>query len=322
MSRPPSGPPLTIPVIALVTGGTAGIGREIAAKLRATGLTVLITGRDQVRGAAAAADLGAEFLPADHGTIGGNLDLARRLRERVPRLDVLVNNVGGAAFAELSRTGEGHESILALNYLGPVTLTQALLPMLHAHARVVQVVSSAFTMHSGDPFTEPPTYTAIAAYARAKQLNLLATMDLARQLGGHAMVNAVNPGMAWTPGVQALTREAVPAWRYVWPLVRMIQRRASPEKAARTPAVLALHPTGTGQFYESDGKVKPLPQRLRDPALQARAWQAAVHLAEPPHNRDEATIRREPMPSKSAYYEPSGEGSGQSIDARYGSGPA
>jgi NAD(P)-dependent dehydrogenase (short-subunit alcohol dehydrogenase family) len=268
-------------VIALVTGGTAGIGREIAAKLRAAGVTVLITGRDQVRGAAAAADLDAEFLPADHSTIGGNLDLARRLRERVPRLDALVNNVGGAAFAEMTRTGEGHESILALNYLGPVTLTHALMPMLSTQARVVQVVSSAFTMHSGDPFTEPPTYTAIAAYAGAKQLNLLATMDLARHLAGRAMVNAVNPGMAWTPGVEALTPKAVPAWRYVWPIVRLIQRRVSPEKAARTPALLALHPTGTGELYESDGKVKQLPQRLREPALQARAWRAAVDLAGP-----------------------------------------
>jgi NAD(P)-dependent dehydrogenase (short-subunit alcohol dehydrogenase family) len=107
---------------------------------------------------------------------------------------------------------------------------------------------------------------------------LLATMSLARQLAGRARVNAVNPGMAWTPGVQALTPQAVPTWRYVWPLARMIQRRASPEKAARTPALLALHPTGSGQFHESDGKVKPLPERLRDPALQD-AWQAAVDLA-------------------------------------------
>ena len=71
-------------MIALVTGGTPGIGRQIADKLHAAGLTVLITGRDQPRGAAAAADFGAKFLPADHATIGGNLDLARRLRERIP----------------------------------------------------------------------------------------------------------------------------------------------------------------------------------------------------------------------------------------------
>ncbi|MBB5867782.1 NAD(P)-dependent dehydrogenase (short-subunit alcohol dehydrogenase family) [Allocatelliglobosispora scoriae] len=265
-----------------MTGGTAGIGRQIAAKLRSAGLTVLVTGRDQQRGAAAAADLGATFLSADHATIAGNLDLARRVRELAPRLDVLVNNVGGAAFPQRTVTAEGHEATLALNYLGPIVLTRALLPTLTADARVVQVVSSAFTMHSGDPFTEPAGYTAISAYARAKQLNLLATLSLARQLTGDATVNAVNPGMAWTPGVQALTPQSVPAWRYIWPLVRMIQRRAAPEKAARIPALLALHPDGTGRFYESDGKAKPLPQRLLDPALQARAWQTAVDLTSPP----------------------------------------
>ncbi|MFG1685809.1 SDR family NAD(P)-dependent oxidoreductase [Nonomuraea sp. NPDC049269] len=273
-------------MIALVTGGTAGIGLQIAGKLRAAGMTVLITGRDQPRGAAAAADLDATFLPADHLTIAGNLDLARRVREHVPRLDVLVNNVGGGAFTERTVTAEGHEATLALNYLGPVALTQALLPTLVEDARIVQVVSSAFTMHTDDPFTEPPTYTAIAAYARAKQLNLLATMSLARQQVGHTAVNAVNPGMAWTPGVQALTPQAVPAWRYIWPLVRMIQRRASPEKAARVPALLAQRPTGTGQLYESNGKVKAPPARLHDPALQDRARQTVADLTASRHIAD------------------------------------
>lgn len=282
-------------MIALITGGTAGIGREIAAKLRQAGLTVLITGRDQQRGTAVAAELGTLFLVAEHTTIDGNLDLARRLRERAARLDVLVNNVGGGAFPDRALTSEGHEAILALNYLGPIALTYALLPTLAADARVVQVVSSAFTMHTGDPFTEPAAYTAIGAYARAKQLNLLATMSLARRLGAQAAVNAVNPGMAWTPGTQALTPKAVPSWRYVWPLVRAVQRRASPEKAARTPALLALRPTGTGRFHESNGKPKPLPERLRDLGLQDRAWQVAVDAVQARHpTGDDPTPARGP----------------------------
>ncbi|GAA3259745.1 hypothetical protein GCM10010532_111260 [Dactylosporangium siamense] len=267
-------------MIALVTGATAGIGREIAAKLCAAGATVLITGRDQQRGAAVAAELGATFLPADHATVRGNLDLAQRLREDVSRLDVLVNNVGGGAFATRMLTDEGHEATLALNYLGPIVLTQALRPVLASDVHIVQVVSSALTMHTGDPFTEPTPYTAIAAYAQAKQLNLLATMSLARQLGVRARVNAVNPGMAWTPGVQALTPQAVPAWRYIWPLVRAMQRRALPEKAARTPTRLALDPIDTGRFYESRGTAKPLPPRLRDPALHDRAWRFALSTME------------------------------------------
>lgn len=282
---------------ALVTGGTGGIGAHVAASLRAAGLTVFVTGRDAARGAAAAADLGATFLPAEHTTIRGNLDLADRLRRRVDRLDVLVNNVGGAAWPQRSVTAEGHEAVLALNYLGPVALTHALLPLLSPGASVVQVVSSAFTMHSGDPFQEPAAYTAIRAYARAKQLNLLAAMSLARRLtegpsgatdradgpAGGVHVNAVNPGMAWTPGVQSLTPRSVPAWRFIWPLVRAVQRRAAPQRAARVPAALALDPGGTGRFHESTGKVTDLPPRLRDPALQDRAWQFAADLATAAH---------------------------------------
>jgi NAD(P)-dependent dehydrogenase (short-subunit alcohol dehydrogenase family) len=88
--------------------------------------------------------------------------------------------------------------------------TRALLPALAADVHVVNVVSSAYTTYTGDPFTEPDRYVGINAYARAKLLHLLATMSLARQLGVHARVNAINPGMAWTPGTQALTPAAVP----------------------------------------------------------------------------------------------------------------
>jgi NAD(P)-dependent dehydrogenase (short-subunit alcohol dehydrogenase family) len=272
-------------VIALVTGGTAGIGHEIAAGLRAAGSTVLVTGRDQARGERVAADLDVTFVPADHATIRGNLELARDLAWRLPGpLDILVNNVGGGAFARRTVTDEGHEATLSLNYLGPVALTHALRPDLRQGAHLVQVVSSAFTMHTGDPFNEPARYTAIAAYAQAKQLSLLATMSLARQLAGQADVNAVNPGMAWTPGVEALTPQSVPAWRYIWPLVRMMQRRASPQKAASAPVRLALDPADTGQFHESDGTARALPARLRDPALQDRAWQAAIDLIPPPES--------------------------------------
>lgn len=267
-------------MIALVTGGTAGIGREIAATLRAAGATVHVTGRDPDRGEAAAAELGATFLPTDHASLAGNLSLAERMRRVTSGIDVLVNNVGGIPSAERTLTAEGHETILALNYLGPVALTHALLPLLSENARIVQIVSSALTMHTADPFTEPSPYRAIAAYAQAKQLNLLATMSLARRLAGRNAVNAVNPGMAWTPNVQALTPQAVPAWRYIWPLVRAVQRRRPPEKAARLPATLALRPPGTGQYYESNGKPRALPSRLRDAALHDRAWQTAVDMAD------------------------------------------
>ena len=266
-------------MIALVTGGTGGIGFATAARLCAEGVTVLVTGRDAARGTAAAEKLhGAEFLAADHLTIAGNLDLAARVQSRTDRIDILVNNVGGAAFARRTTTPEGHEAVLALNYLGPIALTQALQPSLAQGARVVQIVSSAFTMYKDDPFVEPEDYTAINAYARAKQLNLLATLHFAGVLSRGAHVNAVNPGMAWTPGVAAMTRETVPQWRLIWPIVRAVQRRSSPEKAARVPVLLATSATSNGEYYESNGEPKPLSARLLDDEWRRRAWNDVAEL--------------------------------------------
>jgi hypothetical protein len=73
-----------------------------------------------------------------------------------------------------------------------------------------------------------------------------------------------------------MTRGTVPAWRYIWPLMRAIQRTGSPARAARLPVRLALSPAGTGAFYESNGRARALPERLRDPALQDRAWAEAT----------------------------------------------
>ncbi len=99
---------------------------------------MLITGRDPGRGlealerlrrAAGHPDL--VFLDADHETVGGNQRLARRVRDRVHRLDVLVNNVGGLP-ATRQETADGYEATLAANAVGTFALTQALLPLLQA----------------------------------------------------------------------------------------------------------------------------------------------------------------------------------------------
>jgi NAD(P)-dependent dehydrogenase (short-subunit alcohol dehydrogenase family) len=266
---------------AIVTGATAGIGGQIAKSLVDAGLEVVITGRDAARGEAAAVAIGATFLRVDHSSLAANRAAGAQLA-RTP-IDILVNNVGGgAAVAERTTTAEGHELNLALNYLGPVTLTRELLPALTPGAHVVNVVSSAYAMVRGDPWVESNPYVAILAHARSKQLHLLATMSLARRLGDAARVNAVNPGMAWTPGTQALTPAAVPAWRYIWPVVRFFQRRASPAKAARCPIMWALRPPTTGAYVESDSRPRPLPVRLRDPVLQDRAWEWPVTLGDAP----------------------------------------
>jgi NAD(P)-dependent dehydrogenase (short-subunit alcohol dehydrogenase family) len=154
-----------------------------------------------------------------------------------------------------------------------------------APARVVTVVSSAHAMWKRDPFADlhaRQRYVGIEAYAHAKLLSLLWTLALARRLDGTGVVaNATNPGMAWTPGTQSLTRQAVPAWRWVWPLVRLLQRRASPEAAARSSVFLAAAEEAasiTGQYFVSKAQPKrPSPLAL-DIGNQERAWRLAATL--------------------------------------------
>jgi len=258
--------------IALVTGGTDGIGLHIASGLAALGARVIVTGRDHGRGTSAAAQINARtgrdqvsFIQVDHLTVGANQLLAEQLRNSLDRLDILVNNVG-RVFATRQETADGYEATLALCFAGPVALTEAVLPLLarSRDARVVNMNSSAYKMWHHDPFDDVQSqrgYVGIQAHAHAKLLNLLWTFALAQRLKGQGVsVNATNPGAAWTPGTAQLTPEAIPAWRFIWPVVRFFQRRGSPSKAAQTPLWLAASGEAsaiTGTYAEKRRRQRP-----------------------------------------------------------------
>jgi NAD(P)-dependent dehydrogenase (short-subunit alcohol dehydrogenase family) len=275
----------------LVTGATAGVGFATAARLAELGHTTFVTGRNEQRGLVAAEELrrrsgnrDVRFLGADHASVGGNLKLAATLLEQIERLDVLVNNVGGI-YTERWETADGYEGTLAMNFVGPVALTRELLPHLREEGgRCVNVVSSAFTMFQGDPFSDPhcrERYVGIDAYGRAKLLNVLWTQALAEEKRGFTAY-LVNPGMAWTPSLQRLQRRAVPAWRFVWPLVRWFQRRASPEDAARAPAYVASAPDlaePSGTYFNEKGRPEPLRDSTTNPCNARRAWALGEALA-------------------------------------------
>ena len=271
---------------ALVTGGTGGIGFHTAVGLARAGARVFITGRNEPRGRQAIKELrrlaghdAIDLLVADASSVRANTWLAEEVSQRVVRLDILVNNAGRVILSR-TETPDGFEATLALNFIGPFVLTTHLLPLLSQApaARVVNVVSSAFEMWTRDPFEDLEyrrEYVALEAHARAKLLNLLFTLALARRLAGSRVVaNAVNPGMAWTPGVAALTPDAVPHWRYIWPVVRWVQRRASAQAAAAAPLLLAASPTlahVSGRYFNGVNE-KRLPGRVTDVTTQDRTW--------------------------------------------------
>jgi NAD(P)-dependent dehydrogenase (short-subunit alcohol dehydrogenase family) len=271
---------------ALVTGATSGIGFSTARRLATRGATVLVTGRDPRRGAEAAERLqrasghdGVEFIRVDHSTVNANVALAEELRSRLARLDLLVNNVGGLVPSRVV-TRDGNELTLALNFVTPVVLTESLAPLMAESdsARCVNVISSSFKMAKGDPLEDlqfERSYAPLLVLARAKFLALVWTAALAdRYRGGRLSAVAVNPGMAWTPGTQALTREAVPAWRYIWPIVRFFQRRADPDRAGAACEAVALASASEidGRYFDGQ-KPHMLPARVLDPELRQRVLQ-------------------------------------------------
>lgn len=280
--------------VALVTGATSGIGFCTAAALARMGAAVFVTGRDEERGRDAEARLRAaaghaaiHFLAADASTVGGNQRLAQTLLAATERLDVLVNNVGGA-FNDRATTDDGYEASLATNAVGPFALTGALLPLLRtgAPARVVNVASAAHTMWKGDPLADlhaEASFLGSLAYARSKLLNVLWTFELARRLEGSAVVaNAVDPGTAWTSMTQGTAPRSMPTWlALAWPLVRWFQRRGTPEDAARSSIFAASAPEAahlTGVYFGSDARPERPSAAAVDPALQARAWERMTRL--------------------------------------------
>jgi NAD(P)-dependent dehydrogenase (short-subunit alcohol dehydrogenase family) len=279
----------------LVTGGTAGIGYATARDLVGRGARVIITGRDADRGNEAAAvlasdrsDASVRFLRADHATVGGNQRLARDVAVQTTGLDVLVNNVGGLTDTR-RETADGYECTLAMNFVGPYALTMQLLPLLRAAApsRCVNVVSAAFKLWKRDPFDDVQATRSFVGgdvYAHTKLLNVLFGLALADRLADERItVNLVHPGVTWTQMTQSQTVETMPSWRWVWPVVRAIQRHGTPEKAARRVVYLtaaAEAEASTGEYFERGRRPRWLSARELDHTTQERAWELGAQLVD------------------------------------------
>jgi len=183
--------------VAVVTGGTRGIGMMMARGLLSAGATVYVSSRKPEAGEAAVAELSqhgtVHSMPADVSTEDGCLRLAQQVGEREERLDILVNNAGtvwGAPFEDFPAVG--WDKVVDLDLKAPFYLTRAFLPMLEA-AGTADDPSRVINVGSIDGLRVPDVknFSYSASKAGLHQL----TRVLAKELGPrHITVNAVAPG--------------------------------------------------------------------------------------------------------------------------------
>jgi NAD(P)-dependent dehydrogenase (short-subunit alcohol dehydrogenase family) len=181
---------------ALVTGGSRGIGKMIAAGYVDAGAKVYISSRKKEVCDEVAAELSERgeciALPADLSTEQECRRLAGELSEREARLDILVNNAGATWGAPLEEHDErSFERVLALNVKAVFHLTKFLLPLLRAAgtaddpARVINIGSI-----DGIHVPAMETYSYSASKAAVHHLS----RHLAKQLAPSITVNAIAPG--------------------------------------------------------------------------------------------------------------------------------
>lgn len=179
----------------LITGAASGIGNACAAAFAAAGGNVIVTDINPTTGEAAAAALPrAQFMKLDVTSRADCDALATRVEAEAGGLDVLVNAAGWDIIEPfMENTPEYWEKIMAINFMGPVQLTRAMLPLLMAApngGRIVNVASDAGRVGS---YGE-------TVYAGAKGGIIAFTKSLAREVVRNGVrVNCICPGPTDTP---------------------------------------------------------------------------------------------------------------------------
>jgi retinol dehydrogenase-12 len=277
----------------VVTGATSGIGLAAAEALARLGAKVVGVGRDPHRAeqaherlsAAAAACAAPEpaFELADLSLMAEVRDLAARLGQKYPRIDVLAN-VAGYYCDKRSLSSEGLELQWAVNHLAPFLLSRELLSALRASDRPRVMLVSSESHYFGRIHWRDPSmgllYVGILAYAQSKLANVLFVNEFARREEQRREVAdrrvakveacAIDPGLVNT---DMGGKHASFLTKLGWSLRR--HSGTAPEVPAATIAFLAATDEDLGQKgrYWKDLAPKPPSPRACDEKAARRLWE-------------------------------------------------
>ncbi|PYY48097.1 SDR family NAD(P)-dependent oxidoreductase [Curtobacterium sp. MCBD17_023] len=283
---------MTSSPLIVITGATNGLGRIAAGDLARRGARLAITARSHSK----ADDTRAEILAhtphaqvdvflADFTRVSDTQRVSAEIAASYDHIDVLINNAGIHAF-QPRITPDGLPEMIAVNYLTPFILTNALLPQLQRAptGRIVTVASEASRRHGTlslpDDLTDTTPFTARGSspvYGKSKLLDIMFSLELARRLDGTGVAaNCLDPGFNTT----GLGRELGFAGRLEQLLTAL--HIGDPQRGADLITALATDPeydgrTGLYVTVRNRREIRPTAP-ANDPALQALLWEATENL--------------------------------------------
>jgi NAD(P)-dependent dehydrogenase (short-subunit alcohol dehydrogenase family) len=222
--------------IALVTGGSSGLGLATAKRFVAEGAYVFITGRRQPELDAAAKEIGTG-VSAIAGDVSNLADLDRlfaTIKQQKGRLDILFANAGGGAFAPLGQVTEAQfDKYFGINVKGTLFTVQKALPLIPTGGAIV--INGSMVSIKGIPGfgVYAATKAALRSFARTWSVDLK---------GRNIRVNVVSPGTVVTPAYKSelgLTDEQIKEFAAQAAQTTPLARTGTPDEIAKTVVFLA-----------------------------------------------------------------------------------
>ncbi len=258
--------------VALITGGTDGIGRATAARLAEQGARVIVVGRSREKGERAAAELGAKavFWQADLARMRETAALADRVQAEIPRLDMVVH-AAGVMLPRRTLTDEGLETVFAVQFHARHLLMARLLAGAEARitpgTRVVNISAGGtipMRLNFGNLNSER-YYHGVLTLMHESVANDLLMLRLLRSHPGYLLYNY---GPFY---VKSALFDAMPWWfRLMTGTVGRLVA-TTPQQAAGDVMRLLTESPGGGLYARGLRPVKPSAYRA-DPQRQDRLW--------------------------------------------------
>ena len=177
--------------IALITGGTSGIGYAAAKELIEHGAEVIITGRDQKALEKAAYDLGVIPMAADQSDLADIESLAKKVKERFGKIDILFLNAGTTTFSSVEDATEAHyDQLMDVNLKGPFFIVSKFIPLINDGGSII------FNTSVNAVLAMPGSAVYSAGKAALSALNRVLAKELAPR---KIRTNVVAPGPVETP---------------------------------------------------------------------------------------------------------------------------